>query len=49
MGAWAAGSFGNDTALDFLDDLEDFAALSKTLTELETASGELDADDACIA
>ncbi len=49
MGAWAAGSFGNDTALDFLADLQGFAALRKTLAGLEKTSGELDADDASIA
>lgn len=49
MGAWASGSFGNDTALDFVGELKDFASLRSTLTKFEKDRGELDADDASIA
>lgn len=49
MGTWAAGSFGNDTALDFASELKDFAALRKTLIKFGKKSGELDADEAAVA
>ncbi|MEM8795063.1 MAG: DUF4259 domain-containing protein [Pseudomonadota bacterium] len=49
MGTWSAGSFGNDTALDFVEDVEDFAKLRETLLKLSAVSGELDADTASIA
>ncbi len=49
MGTWAAGSFGNDAALDFAADLKDFAALRGTLIKFEKKSGELDADEASVA
>lgn len=49
MGTWAAGSFGNDAALDFASELKDFAALRKTLVKFGKKSGELDADEAAVA
>lgn len=49
MGAWDSGSFGNDTALDFVADLKDFATLCSTLVAFEKEGGELDADDASVA
>lgn len=49
MGTWASGSFGNDTAMDFVDDLKDFAALRRTLIKFDKNSDELDADEASIA
>ena len=49
MGAWDTGSFGNDTALDFVDDLKGFATVRGTLKKLEKDRDELDANDASIA
>ncbi|TQV83821.1 DUF4259 domain-containing protein [Denitrobaculum tricleocarpae] len=49
MGTWAAGSFGNDTALDFADELKDFAALCETLVKFGKNTDELDADEASTA
>ncbi|MES0883133.1 DUF4259 domain-containing protein [Roseibium sp. SCP14] len=49
MGVWASGSFGNDTALDFVADVKSFAAVRDTLKKLEPDTGALDADEASIA
>lgn len=49
MGVWDSGSFGNDTALDFVVDLKDFATVRSTLLKFECFSSPLDADDASIA
>ena len=48
MGAWGAGVFDNDTALDWLDALErtGSAAVSKALRSLPDAAGYIDADQA---
>ena len=32
MGAWGAGSFSNDTALDFIEGLDDFETVLQTLS-----------------
>ena len=49
MGIWAAGNFGNDTALDFVDGLSDFSQIDKAISDISGKAGELDVDDACIA
>ncbi|MES0810109.1 DUF4259 domain-containing protein [Roseibium sp. SCPC15] len=49
MGVWASGSFGNDTALDFVADVTSFAAVLDTLRKLEQDKSALDAEDASIA
>jgi len=51
MGAWGAGVFDNDTALDWLDALErtGSAAVSKALRGLPDDAGYIDADQACDA
>lgn len=49
MGTWAAGNFGNDTALDFVESLSGFSDLNATLESFSKNTGELDTDQACIA
>ena len=49
MGVWAAGNFGNDVALDFVDGLSDFKEVWSAITEIASRTGELDADESCIA
>lgn len=48
MGAWGAGSFENDTALDWADELESAKDIEKVFTGLPPFDGatDLDADDA---
>lgn len=49
MGVWAAGNFGNDAALDFVGGLRDFNEIHGVLTDFAVRTGELDADESCIA
>ena len=49
MGAWAAGNFSNDAALDFVDDLGDFREVERTVTELAAVDEELEVDAASVA
>ena len=50
MGAWGAGSFSNDTALDFIEGLDDFEIVLQTLSRFSKRKKEpLDIDDASIA
>ncbi len=50
MGAWGAGNFENDDALDFLAEVEGTAALKAAIETLPLAGeGEVDATDACRA
>ncbi|MEM9631514.1 MAG: DUF4259 domain-containing protein [Pseudomonadota bacterium] len=49
MGVWATGSFGNDTALDFVAGVKNFATVRDTLKKLEQETAALDAEDASIA
>ncbi|MEP3196442.1 MAG: DUF4259 domain-containing protein [Lentilitoribacter sp.] len=50
MGAWGAGSFSNDTALDYVEDLNGFDAVFETISHFSVQKKEpLDADDASIA
>jgi hypothetical protein len=44
MGAWGAGSFENDDALDFLADFEDRPSVARIEAALDAATS-LDADD----
>lgn len=48
MGVWDSGSFGNDTALDFVSDLTDVAQIPGILEKFDQSTGSLDADDASI-
>ncbi|MEM6636513.1 MAG: DUF4259 domain-containing protein [Pseudomonadota bacterium] len=49
MGSWSAGSFGNDTALDFAGGLKSFGAVLQTISEVSETAAEMDADTASIA
>ena len=49
MGTWAAGSFGNDAALDFVGEMKDLAELPNIIGEIERRSSRLDADAASAA
>ncbi|GAA3855302.1 DUF4259 domain-containing protein [Celeribacter arenosi] len=48
LGIWAAGSFGNDTALDFVDGLSDFKDIRSAITDAASRAGELDTDESCM-
>lgn len=49
MGTWSAGSFGNDTALDFARELNSFAALDRHLRKAAGQNGEMDSEHAATA
>lgn len=49
MGAWSTGNFGNDTALDFANDVTSFAEILSTLATFEEQTDAMDADAACVA
>lgn len=49
MGAWSAGSFGNDDALDFVEGLSSFEGAIETVAALSAQSNGLGAGDACAA
>ncbi len=44
MGAWSAGSFGNDAALDFVHGLADVVVLTRALAEFAKDRGSMEAD-----
>lgn len=49
MGVWDSGSFGNDTAMDFVADLQGFGTIHSTLSRFKDCKGAFNADDASIA
>lgn len=49
MGAWSAGSFGNDDALDYVGDLSNFDSVLETVAVLLARPERLEADEACTA
>ena len=49
MGAWSAGSFGNDDALDYLDGLSSFDVVIETVAALSAKTVALETGDACVA
>jgi hypothetical protein len=52
MGAWGYGSFENDTALDWVAELEatnDLGLVERAISEVIHSDGYLDADLGCIA
>lgn len=48
MGAWGAGNFENDTALDWVLALEESEGLSRAIEEVLKGDDSLDADVACV-
>ncbi|WP_404818230.1 DUF4259 domain-containing protein [Roseobacter sinensis] len=49
MGAWSAGSFGNDEALDYVGGLSSFDAVTETVAAFSAKPVGLGAGDACAA
>ena len=49
MGAWSAGSFGNDDALDYVEGLSGFDAVIETVAAFSAQPEGLEAGDACAA
>lgn len=49
MGAWSAGSFGNDDALDYVNGLSSFDAVIQTVAAFSAKPVALEAGDACVA
>jgi hypothetical protein len=49
MGVWSTGSFGNDVALDYVDDLSGFNAVIKTVAAFWAQPGRLETGEACVA
>jgi Domain of unknown function (DUF4259) len=49
MGAWNSGSFGNDTALDFADEVGGLDDLTRVLDAVGQSEGWIDSDLACEA
>lgn len=49
MGAWSAGSFGNDDALDYVEGLSNFDTVIETVAALSAQSEGLEASEACAA
>ncbi|MEM9229957.1 MAG: DUF4259 domain-containing protein [Pseudomonadota bacterium] len=49
MGAWSAGSFGNDDALDYVDGLSGFDAVIETVATFRAQPVGLEAGEACVA
>ncbi len=49
MGAWSAGSFGNDDVLDYVDGLSSFDGVTETVAALSAEPEGLGAGDACAA